>query len=61
MARHARALRKVELQPLVFDLDGHDGRDAVKDLFEREGNGLHGELSGLDLGEVEDVVQQAEQ
>ena len=51
----------MELEPLVFDLDGHDGRNAVKDLLEWERNGLHGELSGLDLGEVEDVVEQPEE
>ena len=50
-----------ELQPLVVRLLGGERGDRADDLVEPEVGGLDVELAGLDLGEVEDVVDDAEQ
>ena len=50
-----------ELQPLVVRLLRGERRDGADDLVELEVGGLEVELAGLDLGEVEDVVDDGQQ
>ena len=50
-----------ELQPLVVRLLRGERGDGADDLVELEVGGLDVELAGLDLGEVEDVVDDRQQ
>ena len=50
-----------ELEALVVGLLGREGDDGADDVVEPEVGGLDVEPAGLDLGEVEDVVDDAEE
>ena len=50
-----------ELEPLVVRLLGGQRRDRADHVVEPEVGGLDVELAGLDLGEVEDVVDDGQQ
>ena len=50
-----------ELKAFVRGLGGHHLGDLLEHLREEEISGVHLQLAGLDLGEVEDVVEDAQQ
>ena len=50
-----------EFQALLVGLEANHGGDVAEDVVEPEGDVLHLQLVGLDLGKVEDVVDDAKQ
>ncbi len=50
-----------QLESFGVRLRGNQGGHIVEHLLEREVRGLHGQLARLDLGEVEDVIDDAEE
>ena len=50
-----------ELEPLIVRLLGRERGDRADDFVELEIGGLDVELAGLNLGEIEDVIDDAEQ
>ncbi len=50
-----------QLQPLLLALGADQHRKVGQHLIQLEGNRLHGELACLDLGKIENVVDDAEQ
>ncbi len=59
--RHVRRTVEQQLQPLVLGLHPHQVGQVVHDIFQVEVDLLHRHLAGLDLGEIEDVVDDAQQ
>ena len=50
-----------ELQALFLGPEAHQAGDVVQDLFQGEVHRLHAQLSGFDLGEIQDVVDDAQE
>src|SRR5579863_5806003 len=59
--RHVRQNVIQELEALLVGANTHHAHGAVQTLPQIEVNDLHVELPSLDLGEVEDVIDQREQ
>ena len=52
---------KQKFQPFVFGFHAHQVGQVVHDVFKVEVNGFHAQLARFNLGEVEDVVDDAQQ
>ena len=50
-----------KLQPFFLGLDGNQIAQVVEDFIQTEGDGLHLQLAGLDLGKIQDVVDDSQQ
>src|SRR5207248_334746 len=59
--RHFRRHVHCQLQALCVGAERQGRADVAEGLAKAEGNGFEVELAGLDLGEVQDVVQERQE